>query len=54
MTNKRLCDLPTCTRQFKPKAVQQRFCCVKHRHKFHQQERLRLIRLAREKERHEP
>jgi hypothetical protein len=42
------CDLPACKRKFVPSAVQQRFCCVKHRNLFHQNERTRIMRIVRE------
>ncbi len=48
MNGKVECDLKGCTRKFAPRAVQQRFCCVKHRNQYHQQERLLLVRMARE------
>ena len=47
MDDKIECDLPACKRKFKPRAVQQRFCCEKHRNQYHQQERLMLVRMGR-------
>lgn len=48
MTNKIYCDLVSCDRKFTPTATHQRFCSVKHRNRFHQLERARLIKIARE------
>ena len=41
------CDLPKCAKRFVPYTTRQRFCCAKHRDRWHHLERARLLRLLR-------